>query len=358
INSIQLKNFKCFEDRTFAFGSRVNISGKNGSGKTTLREAILFVLYNRTETTARETDKYIRNGEDFCEVTLNTNQGIIKRQRGRSSSKLWLNEKETTQENLVDKLKLPEFAVFNSVFTAGYFMCLDQKTQRQIVLDLTDSIDQITIFKKNGGTEDDIKEYALDIENVDECYKKINSEKQHVRNSVEEEENKLSYMINALEEKCEICGSKIKDKKKLENKIDECKELISQMKEKQVEVKNLLDIIKKIPRDEIEMKMKTLETDIKKIIPSAEIKLMELLKSKIGYRPVFKLMISGKEYKFLSTGEKKRVDVGLCEFLNKFYKLDIIFADNMESISSELPINFDQIFTSQVDSDDMRVVIK
>jgi DNA repair exonuclease SbcCD ATPase subunit len=358
INSLQLNNFKCFDDRTFAFGPRVQISGKNGSGKSSIREAILFVLYNRTETAVKETDKYIKNDEDFCEVTLNTDQGTIKRQRNKSKSKLWLDNSETTQENLVDKLKLPEFVVFNSVFTAGYFMSLDEKAQRQIILDLTEPVDRDTIFKKNGGTQKDLDDFGINLEDLDEAYKRVNALKQSSSARIEVKKSENLYFVDSLKGKCAVCGADIKDKKKIEKKIEECKEDIIESEEKQVRAKNMLDMIKKIPRDEIEIKMIALEADIKKIVPGAEIKLMELLKSAIGYKPVFKLLVNGKEYRFLSTGEKKRVDVGLCEFLNNFYKLDMMFIDNMESITGELPVNFKQVFTSRVLDDELRVVIK
>jgi len=357
INSIQLTNFKCLDDRTFAFGPRVKISGRNGSGKSSIREAVLFVLYNRTETAVKETDKYIKNGKDFCEVILNTDQGIVKRQRSKSKSKLWLNNSETTQENLVDKLKLPEFVVFNSVFTAGYFMSLDEKTQRQIILDLTEPVDRLTIFRKNGGTQKDLDYFGIDLEDLDEAYKRVNALKQSSSARVEVKKTENLYLIDSLKGKCAVCGADIKDKKRIEEKIKECKEEIAEAEEKQVRAKNMLDMIKKIPRDEIEIKMKILEADVKKIIPGAEIKLMELLKTQIGYRPVFKLLVNGKEYRFLSSSEKKLTDIGICKFLNQFYNLDIIFVDNMEMFSSMPEIDMPQVFTASVSQDNLIVKI-
>lgn len=366
INSINLNNFKCFSDKVFAFGSRVEISGRNGIGKSTIREAILFTIYNRTEIAVKETDKYIKNGEDFCEVTLNADVGTIKRQRGKSKSKLWLNEHETTQENLVAQLNLPEFAVFNSVFTAGYFMKLDEKTQRQIILDLTEPVDRLSIYNKLGGKLDQ-RDFEIDLDDLDGTFKMINAIKNKTTGDIKLKTAIVDNLLSAFKtgKECPICIRPYEDKqresiakKNIDDTIKKIKKESSELEESQVKAKDLLDILKKIPQEEIKIKLEFLGPKLNEYVPNSEIVLMELLKSAMGYKPVFKFYMARKEYKFLSTGERKTVDVGICEFLNGFCKLDMMFIDNMESITNKLPIDFRQVFTSRVDSNELKVAIK
>ena len=45
IDKLQLKNFRCFEEREFEFGKRFNLLvGNNASGKTAILEGITVVL--------------------------------------------------------------------------------------------------------------------------------------------------------------------------------------------------------------------------------------------------------------------------------------------------------------------------
>jgi len=333
IKTLQLKDFKCFDVKVLSLGTQVEIVGRNGSGKSSIRESILFALYHRTDATARDTDKYIKNDAEFCEIEIDTDLGKVKRQRGKHNSKLWLDGEETTHENLMDKLKLPRFEIFNSVFTAGYFMTLDYKDQRDIILSLTESVDIESIYKKLGGTT------SIDLGDIDKTYKEFNKEK-----------SKLKTTIDTRNITIELCGFS----KEMIEKIQKDNE---EADEKLVRVGNLLDILKKIPIEEAKIKLEDINKKLEEFIPGGKIEVLEILKTGMGYKDVFKLYVNDKEYKYLSTGEKKITDIGLCRFLNEFYKLNMIFVDNMESISDQLDIDMPQVFTSKVTQDNLHVQI-
>ena len=49
VKQLQIKNFRCFSDSTFAFNSKlVILQGDNGSGKISLLEALYFLCYVRS----------------------------------------------------------------------------------------------------------------------------------------------------------------------------------------------------------------------------------------------------------------------------------------------------------------------
>ena len=546
IKSLQLNNFKCFENRLFNFTSRIEVTGRNGSGKSTIAEAIVFVLYNRTLQGSKDTDTYIMKDKDMCEVVINTDKGVIRRKRGKQS-KLWINDIEITQENLEQELNLPDFDVFNSVFNVGYFMTMDESIQRQIILDLTERVDMVKLFKKLGGTEGQIEKWNINFEDLDGNYKEVNKQKlicqkeidkikvendiyvkelssisikdiSHLRDYQEKLKEKLgacvideelfdkylqeerryedfSETIKQKEElkkwleknpikavpktqslikekddllrqcvnipnglKCPTCNQKIdatykkkiedsnelidkrleqiektfqetkeiedynrvvflkqekfdsivvpsdviKPQKKpkggdeldleiarinvelervvteinevsnniirkndLENKIEKNKQTLILLENNLIELKKLVEILspKGLPNEEMNIKLQPLKDRIQKEVKGIDIVLLELLKSEMGYRKVWKILVNGIEYKRLSTGEKKQIDVSLSLILNdmlgeKFQNsIDVFFIDNMESLSQIINFNDNQIqlFLSEVSEEDFLV---
>ena len=62
---LHLKNFRCYTDKTFDFGTEglVLVSGPSGSGKSTLMIAIMFVLYDQGT-------KVVQQGKTSCQVSF------------------------------------------------------------------------------------------------------------------------------------------------------------------------------------------------------------------------------------------------------------------------------------------------
>ncbi len=66
INSVRLKNFRCFDDALFSFSERcIIIQGDNGSGKSSLLEAIHYSCYLRSFRTHLNRDLVKIDGDHF-----------------------------------------------------------------------------------------------------------------------------------------------------------------------------------------------------------------------------------------------------------------------------------------------------
>lgn len=542
VKSLQLNNFKIFSDKTFFFTNRIEITGSNGTGKTTIAEAIVFVLYNRTLNGGKNTDIYIKKGADLCEVVIETNQGKIKRRRGKQS-RVWFNEQEINQEELEKKLNLPDFEIFNSIFNVGYFMTLDENTQRQIILDLTEEIDMVDLFKKMSGKEEYLTDYQIELTELEKAYKHVNAEKLQLQTELtmvkgekdvyikelaeiniqnpeplEKQKSKIQNLINInsqeIEEfnkyekdyevyarfegmrnqkerlgkwlkenplkvipksinlqkekeellksfvkvpqglNCPVCKQKISAKYKTEikdnnnfnqkrldqiertlKKIDELEkynrtvmamqnqydlieipniikpvkpnitndikeqtqklqnelkqieemiyetknqlkrknglesqiakhqEIITNLESKLVDLKQLVEILspKGLPNEEMRVKLQPLKDRLSKEIPGIDIQLLELLKSEMGWRKVFNLLVNDIHYRKLSTGERKKIDISLSLILNDMLKekfdnpINILFVDNTESLSQIINFNNNsiQIFLSEVSDNEL-----
>ena len=56
VNSLSIKNFRCFKELHISFSHRVMIVGKNGSGKSSLLEAVYFIINGKSFRTTELTD--------------------------------------------------------------------------------------------------------------------------------------------------------------------------------------------------------------------------------------------------------------------------------------------------------------
>ncbi len=95
---LKLKNFKCFENKTFYFKDEmVLISAPSGSGKTSILSAIKFALWGSGKTL---TKGEIMHGKNSCSVTLTYNDITIQRTK-RPNRLVYTKQNEIYEDNEV-----------------------------------------------------------------------------------------------------------------------------------------------------------------------------------------------------------------------------------------------------------------
>ena len=108
---LELKNFKCWENKIFSLGEKgiTLLSGKSGVGKTSIIEAIIFVLFG----TGRKITQY---GHKSCFVSLETNFNKIpvKIIRQKGPNRLQLIKESVTYEDAAAQ------AIINEQYSDSY----------------------------------------------------------------------------------------------------------------------------------------------------------------------------------------------------------------------------------------------
>lgn len=93
---LKLKNFKCFENKTFNFKDEmILISAPSGSGKTSILSAIKFALWGSGKTL---TKGEIMHGKNSCSVTLTYNDITIQRTK-RPNRLVYTKQDEIYEDN-------------------------------------------------------------------------------------------------------------------------------------------------------------------------------------------------------------------------------------------------------------------
>ncbi|MCK5808686.1 DNA replication and repair protein RecF [bacterium] len=70
VNSLSIKNFRCFNELSLTFSNRVMITGKNGSGKSSVLESLYFIMNGKSFRTTDLNDM-IKDDEDYLFVESN-----------------------------------------------------------------------------------------------------------------------------------------------------------------------------------------------------------------------------------------------------------------------------------------------
>ena len=152
LDSLHIKNFRCFEDLTIPSLGRVNlIVGKNNSGKSTLLDAVALFSQHGHSQALKDIAKM--RGEVFSKKTLSTLEGdsyigdLSKKnhiqyehhaQNGRVNVNVMINGKNLTKENVHEQLFPEENHTFSFIRTTIY----PEKELAQVW-------DKIRIQKKN-----------------------------------------------------------------------------------------------------------------------------------------------------------------------------------------------------------------
>ena len=170
---LKLTQFKNFSSSEFVFRDHNLLIGKNGAGKSAIKDAIIFLLYNRTaDGSLSDSSKFIAYNQPKCEVEAEFDNGmIIRRERTEKTTRIThIDNSQSLEDSTITQRELesmiPSFQIFNCVFNVGSFMSLDDKEKRDIVLSFTKPVDKKAIYIQLGGKDEWIERYKL---NIDDC---------------------------------------------------------------------------------------------------------------------------------------------------------------------------------------------
>lgn len=190
LKRLSLKHFKGLE--TFEFeplGNNATVSGQNGSGKTTLADALLWLLFGKDTRGAKLNPKPLdqNNGEllgleptveaeliiNDTMVTLkrvqeekwNTPRGQLEKVRGNDTTKYTIDGVPKMEKEWKAYLEtIGAENILQMLFDSTYFMKMNWKNRREILVNMTGLTDEEIIAKdpELKGIEKIIKEHTID----------------------------------------------------------------------------------------------------------------------------------------------------------------------------------------------------
>lgn len=190
LNRLSLKHFKGLE--TFEFeplGNNATVSGQNGSGKTTLADALLWLLFGKDTRGAKLNPKPLDQNNDELlgleptveaeliindtMVTLkrvqeekwNTPRGQLEKARGNDTTKYTIDGVPKMEKEWKAYLEtIGAENILQMLFDSTYFMKMNWKNRREILVNMTGLTDEEIIAKdpELKGIEKIIKEHTID----------------------------------------------------------------------------------------------------------------------------------------------------------------------------------------------------
>jgi chromosome segregation ATPase len=203
---LKLTSFKNFVSQEFEFGDKNILTGKNGVGKSAIKDAILFLLFNRTaDGSLADSSKFISYGQPKCEVEATFDNGmIIRRERTEKSTRIThLDDSQSMEDSGITQRELesmvPSFQIFNTVFNVGSFMMLDDKEKRDIILSFTNPVDRMAIYNQSGGKPEWIERYKLNIEDCKATHKMLLHNRKLISDDITSCLGQLSILSEPIE---------------------------------------------------------------------------------------------------------------------------------------------------------------
>lgn len=400
IKKLTLKNFRKFDEAEFEFGAINVISGENGTGKTSIKEAVLFCLYGLDLNGSNKgLDDLIKNGEKVMEVWCEFENFTIKRIRSVAKTRILFIDhsqdeltSDATQSNL--NTILPDANLFQAVFDNGFFFTLDEKVQRQLILDNTPAVDQKELFIKSYGKElldkypiifgDYAKERAkwmtvkrnleseiAGLQNIvaTKPYTKEELEAQAIqviklRKQVEAEPKPANCgeckrplpMPASVKPQLDVAEARFQAMKGVAEdatkKAEEAKSEQAVKSEKLKEVFAITEALspKGLPAIELDIKVKPIVKYLQGLNSGIEIKTLREIKTTLEWQECFEVYVNGTIYKRLSTGEQKKLDLAFSQLLDKLTDgaVGMKFIDHKESVTGEMILPEGQVFYAKV----------
>jgi len=400
LKSITLKNFRKFEDSKLDFGKINYLLGENGTGKTTVKEAILFCLYGLDANGSNKgLDDLIRTGEKIMEVWCEFETFTIKRIRSVNKTRILFIDgsqddlqSDATQKNL--ETVLPDVNLFQAIFDSGSFFKLEEKVQRQLILNNTPEVDHEALFLKHYP-----KELAEKYTIIFSDYGKERARFMGIKRNLEMEISQLGAVVAtkpytreeleaqakqvimlrkqyAAEPKpadCEMCKRPLPMPASVKSQLDIAEAKFNAMKgvaleiaekaekakaEQSVKLDKLKDIQaiidafapKGLPAIELDMKLQPIVKYLQKLNSGIEVKTLREIKTTLEWQECFEVYVNGVIYKRLSTGEQKKIDLAFSLLLDKLTQgqVNMFFIDHKESVTGKMNEIDGQVFYAQV----------
>ncbi|WP_429968165.1 ATP-binding protein [Enterococcus sp. AZ046] len=190
LNRLSLKHFKGLESFDFEpLGQNATVSGQNGSGKTTLADALLWLLFGKDTRGAKLNPKpldehnleklgleptveavLVIDGTDVAlkrvqEEKWNTPRGQLEKVRGNDTTKYTIDGVPRMEKEWKAYLEtIGAENILQMLFDSTYFMKMNWKNRREILVNMTGLTDEEIIAKdpELKAIEKIIKEYTID----------------------------------------------------------------------------------------------------------------------------------------------------------------------------------------------------
>lgn len=208
INSIKYRHFKGIESFDLdLMGSNATVSGQNGSGKTTLADGLLWLLFGKDSKGAAINPKPLDNVNNEVlglspeveaemiidgkvtvlkrvqQETWTSKRGELEKTRGADTTKYFIDTIPVKQKEWKEYLAaLGDESILQILADSGFFMRLDWKKRREILVSMTDVTDKSIIE-----SDTDLKELLeiLGDHSVDDMRKVLASQKREIKSAID-----------------------------------------------------------------------------------------------------------------------------------------------------------------------------
>nr|DAY50705.1 MAG TPA: chromosome partition protein [Caudoviricetes sp.] len=208
INSIKYRHFKGIKSFDLdLMGSNATVSGQNGSGKTTLADGLLWLLFGKDSKGASINPKPLNNNNNEVlgmspeveaemiidgkvtilkrvqQETWTSKRGELEKTRGADTTKYFIDTVPVKQKEWKEYLAaLGEESILQILADSGFFMRLDWKKRREILVSMTDVTDKFIIE-----SDADLKELPeiLGEHSVDDMRKVLASQKKEIKSAID-----------------------------------------------------------------------------------------------------------------------------------------------------------------------------
>ena len=208
INWIKYRHFKGIENFDLdLMGNNATVTGQNGSGKTTLADGLLWLLFGKDSKGASINPKPLDNVNNEVlglspeveaemiidgkvtilkrvqQETWTSKRGELEKTRGADTTKYFIDTVPVKQKERKDYLAaLGDESILQILADSGFFMRLDWKKRREILVSMTDVTDNSII-----AGDEDLKELPeiLGNHSVDDMRKVLAGQKKEIKLAID-----------------------------------------------------------------------------------------------------------------------------------------------------------------------------